>query len=82
MDRDEMTPADEVAWQRRAEYQRGVEHGRQSALREVAREREALRRIASMPMQPRPDGTHNYCRAALIGIARAAVEREEAQHGS
>ena len=35
----------------------------------------ALARIADMPTEPRPDGTHNYGRASLIQIAREALGR-------
>lgn len=41
---------------------------------EVERMRTALRRIADTPAEPRPDGTHNYSREALIDIARRALE--------
>jgi hypothetical protein len=39
---------------------------------------EALRRIADMPTDPRPDGTFNYCRNALVQIARTALGRSDA----
>lgn len=34
---------------------------------------DALHRIASMPLEPRPDGTYNYCRNALVQIAQDAI---------
>ena len=35
---------------------------------------DAARRIESMPTRPRPDGTYNYSRGALIDIAQAAMD--------
>lgn len=41
-----------------------------------------LRRIARIPIAPRPDGTHNYDRAAIIRMARDTMaEFGEAEHG-
>lgn len=37
------------------------------------RHTKALERIAGMPTTPRPDGTHNHCREALIDIAQDAL---------
>lgn len=37
-----------------------------------------LTRIADMPYEPRPDGTYNYDRNALIQMARTALERDDA----
>lgn len=34
----------------------------------------AIRRIADIPIDPRPDGTHNMSREALIHIARRALK--------
>jgi hypothetical protein len=42
----------------------------------LTRYQRALDRIASMPIDPRPDGTYNYSRAALIDIARRALNDE------
>lgn len=41
---------------------------------ELAGVREALRWIADRPLVPRPDGTFNHCREALIDYARRALE--------
>lgn len=43
---------------------------------DMVRYASALQRIASMPLEPRADGTHNYCREALIDIARVALGDE------
>lgn len=39
----------------------------------VAPALDALRRIAGMPLDPRPDGTFNYSRGALIDIAQRGL---------
>lgn len=51
-----------------------------ACVEEVLALRAVLQRIASMPIDPRPDGTHNYSRAALIEIARDALTPIEEQH--
>lgn len=38
---------------------------------------DALHRIASMPLEPRPDGSFNYDRGALVQIARVALGLEQ-----
>ena len=43
---------------------------------EIERLRAVLHRIASMPIEPRPDGTYNYDRAAIIEIAQRALNEE------
>ena len=37
--------------------------------------RAALLRIADMPTEPRSDGSYNYCRNALIDIARRGLDK-------